>query len=69
MLFPNQEDIDKTLWAVPVRHGHIFIVYKLVDMAAEEPDKAAAIELFPVHCHSELIGASVDDNAIHIFSP
>ena len=68
MLFPNQEEIDKTLWAAPVRNGHIFIVYKLVRMAGKEPDKPAPRELFPVRCHGELVRASVDDYMVHFFS-
>ena len=69
VLFPDKEIIDGAPWAVVARHGHTFAVDKLVRMAGQEGDKAAAIELFPVHCHGELVRASVDDYAIHIFSP
>lgn len=67
VLFPDKEIIDGARWAVVARHGHTFAVDKLVDMAAEEPDKPAAIEHFIMHGHGELVRASINDNAIHIF--
>ena len=65
---PDKKEIDRALGAVPVLHGYIFIVYELVDVPGQEADKAAAIELFPVHCHGELVRASVDDYMVHFFS-
>ena len=65
--FPDKEIIDGARWAVVARHGHTFAVDKLVDMAGKEPDKPAAVELFPARCHIELVWASVDDYAIHFF--
>ena len=65
---PDKKEIDGALGAVPVLHGYIFAAHKLVRMAGQEADKAAAIELFPVHCHGELVRASVDNHAIHILS-
>ena len=67
VLFPDKEIIDGARWAVVARHGHTFAVDKLVDMAAEEPDKPAAVEHFIMHGHGELVRASINDNAIHIF--
>lgn len=67
MFLPDIKEIDRALGAVPVRHGYIFVVYELVRMAGQEADKAAAIELFPVHCHGELVRASVYNHAIHFF--
>ena len=47
--FPHEPKVDGTRRPVVMRHGHIFIVYKkLVDMAAEEPDKPAPRE---ISCH------------------
>ena len=68
MLFPNHEKIYKTLGAAPVRHGYIFVVYKLVDMAAEEADKPAAIEHSAMHSHGKLIRVSKDNDTIHFYS-
>lgn len=67
VLFPDKEIIDGARWAVVARHGHTFAVDKLVDMAGKEPDKPAAVELFPARCHIELVWASVDNHAIHFF--
>lgn len=64
---PHKKEIDIALGPVPVRNGHIFAAHKLVRMAGQEADKAAAIELFPVHCHGELVRASVYNHAIHFF--
>lgn len=69
VLFPDKEIIDGARWAVVARHGHTFAVDKFVDMAGKEPDKPAAVELFPARCHIELVWASVYNHAIHIFSP
>ena len=64
----DKKEIDGALGAGPVLHGYIFAAHKLVRMAGQEADKAAAIELFPVHCHGELVRASVDDYMVHFFS-
>ena len=69
MFLPDKKEIDGALGAVPVLHGYIFAAHKLVRMAGQEADKAAARELFPVRCHGELVWVSVDNHAIYIFSP
>lgn len=64
---PDKKEIDRALGAVPVLHGYIFVVYELVDVAAEELDKVTPRE---IPCHGRfgepVVGAS-DDYAIHIF--
>lgn len=65
---PDIKEIDIALGPVPVLHGYIFAVDKFVDMAGKEPDKPAAVELFPARCHGELVRASVDDYMVHFFS-
>lgn len=68
VLFPNEPKVDGERWPAVARHGHLCaIIQKLVDMARKELDQLTSAELFPVHCHGELVLASVDDNAIHIF--
>ena len=64
---PDKKEIEGALGAGLVLHGYIFAAYELVRMAGKEFDQLTSAELFPVRFHGELVWASVDNHAIHIF--
>ena len=67
MFLPDKKEIDGALGAGLVLHGYIFAAYELIRMAGKEFDQLTSAELFPVRFHGELVWASVDNHAIHIF--